>query len=110
MKQIIDAFLTIFLVLILVFVGVGVVQSASEGTKATSFMTDCVDMIESSDYSASVISSLKTQAEAQGYEWNIDLTQNDEGVYTGGRLTLTYDIHIPFIGYEDTKTSTATLH
>ncbi len=110
MKQIIDAFLTIFLVLILVFVGVGVVQSSLEGQKAQAFLYDCTDMIESSNYSSTVISELQTNAEAQDYEWVIDLTQNSEGVYTGGRLTLTYQINIPFIGYSSDKEATAILH
>lgn len=71
MGQVIKAYFSIFLMMLLGMTGIGLITAETELCKARDFKTDAVIALENSNYSQSVIEEWKSQAEEEGYSLEI---------------------------------------
>lgn len=103
MSQIVKAFSGIFFLLLLLFLGIGIVSAQMDVEKAKDYKSDIVMEIENSNYSVSVLNACIEQAKANGYDIAITVYQengvantyaeanvmNTEGAYLA-EILLTY--------------------
>lgn len=71
MKQMIESFVTVFLVLIAVLVLTQFIGASMQIRGARQFHTSCIGEIESSDFDTRVIEDCRQKASEQGYELTV---------------------------------------
>lgn len=71
MKQMIESFVTVFLVLIAVLVLTQFIGASMQIRGARQFHTSCIGEIESSDFDTHVIEDCRQKASEQGYELTV---------------------------------------
>lgn len=67
MSQILKAFLGMFFIMVLLFLGMGIVSAQMEVSDALDYKSDIVAELENSNYSPQVINACIRQAIANGY-------------------------------------------
>lgn len=77
MSQIVKAFSGIFFLLLLLFLGIGIVSAQMDVEKAKDYKSDIVMEIENSNYSVSVLNACIEQAKANGYDIAITVYQEN---------------------------------
>ena len=103
MDSVVKAFLGVFFLLTMMFLGVGLIGAAIDAGKAENFAT----RISNSNFSESVIQACKEDAAAEGYQCQVELVRpSDRQRPTYGTLTLTYPFRIPLLSFETRETVT----
>lgn len=96
MGQVIKTYLGIFIMMLLLVVGAGIVSAEAEICRARSFKTDVVAELENSHFHPDVIEACTQQAQDMGYELEIR-TYGDGGQVEMAAVTLSYTYRIgPF--------------
>lgn len=96
MGQVIKTYLGIFLMMLLLVVGTGIVSAEMEICRARNFKTDVVTELENSHFHPEVIEACRQQAQDMGYELEIE-TYGDGGEIKMAAVTLFYTYQIgPF--------------
>lgn len=108
MENVIKAFLGIIFTILCVFLGVMLISTSINSRKANAFLENTISKIEYSDYSASVINSLKEDAASNEYELDVSVFGDKPNQY--GVAVLTYKTTLPIINYSNTKTLSADLN
>lgn len=110
MDNIIKGTLSAFFVIFFTFIGIGIINISLTGRNADDFASNCVSVIESSNYSAGSIEKCKDIAKDNDYILTINTGGRDKsGLMKAGTLTVQYDLRMPLIGLETTRTVTKTL-
>lgn len=78
MKQLIEGFVTVFLVVLSALVLVQFIGATMQIRNARQFHTTCIGEIESSDFDKSVIALCKEKANQQGYELEVNYRKAEE--------------------------------
>lgn len=78
MKQLIEGFVTVFLVSLSALVLVQFIGATMQIRTARQFHTTCIGEIEASDFDKSVIALCKEKAKERGYELTVNYTKNEE--------------------------------
>lgn len=78
MKQLIEGFVTVFMVILAALVLVQFVGASMQIRNARQFHTTCIGEIEASDFDNSVIRLCKKKAEERGYILNVDYIKKEE--------------------------------
>lgn len=99
MEVIIKAFSSIFFLLLLAALGLGLISCTVTGRNADAFAADAASRIEAHNYSPAAIAAAQEEAKERGYELSVEVLKPDAAVYpTGARLALSYDAGVPVIG------------
>ena len=77
MKEIFEGFLGIFLLTLLMVGGMSIIGSGIDARNATATKTGYIAELENSNFSASVLSGILSDAEDQGYKLSVDLYHQD---------------------------------
>lgn len=80
MKQLIEGFVTVFLVVLSALILVQFIGAAMQIRTARQFHTICIGEIEASDFDKSVIALCKEKANQHGYELKVDYMKAEEMV------------------------------
>lgn len=96
MGQVIKAYLGIFLMMLLLAAGAGVIAAEVEICRARDFKTDVVTELENSNFHPDVIAACRQQAEDMGYDLQIDTYADGDGIRQAS-VTLVYSYRLgPF--------------
>lgn len=96
MGQVIKTYLGIFLMMLLMVAGAGVISAEAEICRARNFKTDVVTELENSHFHPSVIAACRQQAADMGYELEIE-TYGEGQEIEMAEVTLYYTYQIgPF--------------
>ena len=115
MENVIKTFLSMFFIIILMILGIGVVNASIDGRNADSYLSSVVDQIEASNFSTRVIESQfdntaalsindeKTafigKSKEGGYKMTINVYRSsDNRTVKYGTCSISYNFSIPFLG------------
>lgn len=99
MEEIFKTLLSIILILLLAFTGVGLITVSVSVANAKSFQEEIVTEIEDSNFSDTVMSACSTEAANQGYELEFkNKVLDDYGNMTSCEVILKYKYNIPVFG------------
>lgn len=102
MESIVKGFLGTMFMVIIVFLGYGMISASMQARYADAFAADCVKKIENSNYSEQVIGACVADADRLGYILAVDTYGVDGSSRDGyGSLTLTYPYEIPFLKIQE---------
>lgn len=87
MGQIIKAYLGLFLVLLILISGVGIIFALFDVLYAQSFLASAVADIESADWDYEVVKNCFEEADEKGYEMDISLNGKDVQARTVHQIT-----------------------
>lgn len=105
MEQIVKGFLSAFLILILVYLGMGLVLSSIDTKNADTFMENSVSKIEASNFAPEVLDGVKKDASELGYDLEFKSEMQNGDSQTAYTLaTLKFDYRMPLIGLNKTQT------
>ena len=111
MDQLTKGFLSFFLILILMYLGIGLVTSSIDSRNADSFLEDSVQKMEASNYASNVISSVKSDAQSLGYKLDVESSsQKGDSSRTYTQATLEFNYRMPLIGIDKTQYINRDLH
>ena len=103
MESAIRTFLATFFICVMAFLGLGLMEAATEAKNADAYLSSVVQQVEASNYSEEVINSLVADAPNHGYYGGYVLhietfrsTQNNIAKY--GTATLRYHFVVPLLG------------
>lgn len=91
MKQMIESFVTVFLVLLSVFIMVQLIGASMQIRSAREFHSICIGEIENSNLDANVIEQCKEAANQNGFEL---IVEKEEGVESLCRVKLKYQVEL----------------
>lgn len=101
MDNIIKGFLGLFLLLFMLFLGLGILKASMDSRKADNFASDSARKIMNSNFSQTVINGCREDARKEGYELTVDLVRPREGHRPRyGTLTLKYQFRVPLLSFE----------
>lgn len=108
MGTVIKTYTAFILVLMTVFISVGILAVMLDVQNARDYHAACVNEIENSNHSPSVIAACKTDAEnntKNNYKLEVESFTNSSGNYTFSvsKVVLTYTYRIPFLNIESEK-------
>ena len=106
MESIFKGFLGIFFLMVLSFTGIELIGASSDARRADSFLAKSVEMIEAGHYRKSVVDACIADAEALGYELQVDIVENEWGDCFG-QAKLSYQYRISIIGLAEEHEVTA---
>ncbi|MBQ8280622.1 MAG: hypothetical protein IJZ23_12340 [Roseburia sp.] len=106
MKNIIEAYGSILILLLNVFACIAVTNASTISAEAKEYKAAVVAEIENSNFNPHVISSCKTQAAQAGYLLEITNCIYDEyqNIQTA-EVVLTYSYYLPLFHIQETKTT-----
>lgn len=102
MEHIPKVYIGLFLIFINVFLAVGVVSANINTSKATTFHADCIDEIENSNFSPTVIEKCKESASDIGYTLTVTVYKNSRNEPEMAEVVLDYKYAIPFLNINTT--------
>lgn len=103
MEKIITAFATLFVLLVAIFAGTGVMTVSSEVARAKEYKADVIAEIENSNFNQVVIDACIDQAKNAGYELEVLNTIYDaDNNITTAEVILSYEYDIPIFGIHKT--------
>lgn len=106
MRQIIDAFSTLFVLMLCIFACIAVGTFSVQAAEAKEYKADVIAVIENSNFNPNVIAGCKAQASAAGYDLEVKSILYDENSNRQvSEVTLTYDCRIPVFGLHGTRTT-----
>lgn len=96
MSQIVKMFMGIFFLLMLSFLGIGIISAQLEVIQAQDYKADVIAELENSNYSPSVINACITQAEECGYNIAVKLYKKGQEaiLYTQPQVTETKEVQM----------------
>ena len=98
MEQIGKTFMGLFLILIITFVGVGVVSTSVDAAHAEQYAANIANYVESSNYSEDVINKCKLAANKKGYTVEINLYDTDNDTWNDmAEINLRYKYSIQIL-------------
>ncbi len=80
MKQMIETFVTLFIVMLSVMVMTQFIGASSQISAAKKFHSNCIGQIEASDFDVEVIQNCKNIAEQNGYQLEVEENTNKNWV------------------------------
>lgn len=104
MDSIIKGFLGSMFIVILAFLGYGLMSASLQARNADAFAADCVKKIENSNYSMQVIEACKEDAAHLGYALTVDAygaAGSSRCAY--GSLHLTYQYAVPLLNIQEER-------
>ena len=106
MKNIIDAYGTLFVLMLNVFACIAVTNASTISVEAKEFKAAVISEIENSNFNPYVINSCKNQAQEAGYTLEITNCIYDEyqNIQTA-EIVLTYSYYLPLFHIAETKTT-----
>lgn len=102
MDVVIKAYTGMTCIVLLAFLGVGILLASIDAKNADSFAADCVTKIENSNYSNSVIEACKIDAVGLGYELTVNTYDDSMGNQVGD-LSLKYTYSLPIFNILDER-------
>lgn len=102
MKIAIELFVSLFILIMMVALCIGIVSSDLDVMEARDFYYSCVNELQKSNFADSVIDSYITEATNNGYSLNIQIYQTADGDRSAD-ISLKYIYDIPVIGVEQEK-------
>lgn len=111
MAQIVKTYVGVFLLLILVFVGGGLISVSIDGTNAQRYLSDVVDVMEADNFSDVTVNDCinkvnnHTDAKAKHYSnLTVKTIANPNDPYANGReITMEYEFSIPLLNFNNQK-------
>lgn len=106
MKQIIEAFGTIFSLMLGLFTSVCVITVSGQVAAAKEYKADVIAEIENSDFNPNIIASCVTQASMEGYVLQVNAcTYDADNNISTAEVILEYSYTMPLFGISDVKTT-----
>jgi len=110
MENIIKGFVTVILILLLVFVGTGLVTSSIATRNARASLDKYVTEIENSNFADEVISAQKDEADKNGYKLTVNkMSRTNDGDHMYGSATLEYKYQIKLLSINETHEITTSI-
>ena len=106
MKQIIGAFCTLFVLLLYLFTGAGVLEASGGVAAAKEYKAGVIAQIENSNFNPKVINACIQSAAEAGYE--LEVTNCEYDMYHNiqtAQVALHYQYRLPLFGITQTKTT-----
>ncbi len=104
MEQISKAFTGIVLIVVLTFVGVGIISAAIDASHAEQYASDAALYIEAANFSESVTNLIKQTAETKGYTVEVTYFDTDnDGWNNMAEVKVLYDYTISVLNVTGTK-------
>ena len=111
MGQIIKTYVGFFLLLIVVFVGGGLISVSIDGTAAERYLSDVVDVMEADNFSdatvADCINKVNNHTDPQAKHYSnlqVKTISNPSDPYANGReITMDYEFSIPLLNFYNQK-------
>ncbi len=100
MRMMIEHFITFFLLLVFVWIGVMYVMQNLSYSSARQYHSGVVNQIEDSNFSEDIIAECKDKAEKVGYDLNIERYYN--GTNQDAMVTLSFIYEIPILHTQKT--------
>lgn len=97
MKQILETYLTVFLVMVAVITLTGIIGADIDTKNARDFKESVVSEIENSNFSPSVIQACKDAADDTEYTITINEMKDSYGTTIMAEVIVGYDYSIPFL-------------
>lgn len=102
MKEIFEAFLGLFFLMLVMVGGMSIVGASIDARNANASKTSYIAEMEDSNFSASVLQGVLVEAEAEGYAVKVDLYRQDsagvrtitKGVTAGAGVPDTSDVYM----------------
>ena len=106
MDQVIKTFLGFIILILLSFVGIGIINTANQAKSADEFLDSCVNRIETSNFSTKVIADCQADIpDGKDYVLTVDVnTSSGNSNVAYGTATLKYKYKVVLIGLETTQT------
>lgn len=82
MSQIIKTFIGTFFILLLIFLGTGIISAQIDVSNAQNYKADVVAEIENSNYSPSVINACIRQAKSSSYKLSVKVYAREKAAVT----------------------------
>ena len=102
MKIAIEIFVSLFILIIMVALCVGLVSSDLDVMEARDFYYSCVTELQQSNFADDVITACVENAQNQGYILDVQIFPSESGDRFV-KLTLKYDYKVPAIGIKQEK-------
>ena len=105
MKNILEAFSILFVLLLSVYAGICVMTASAYTAAAKEYKADVIAEIENSNFAPEVVAACKAQAEAAGYTLEVTGAVYDENnrIQTA-EVVLTYSYRLPMFGIDQSRT------
>ena len=97
MSQIVKTFMGVFLLMMLLMLGCGIVSAQMESAHARDYQSAVLTELSDSGCNQKVIDSCMQQAKRDGYQLAVQVWERD-GARTA-EVTLGYEYRIPFLNY-----------
>ncbi|MDD6352232.1 MAG: hypothetical protein PUG16_07560 [Lachnospiraceae bacterium] len=110
MDNLIKGFLGAFFILLITFLGFGLIHAGMNARNADAFLTSSAKKISNSSYSPLVMDACQKEAKEKGYQLTFESIQpgdRDRPVY--GRLKLRYTFSVPILSFKEEKVITEDL-
>ena len=102
MKIAIEIFVSLFILIMMVAICVGIVSSDLDVMEARDFYYSCVNELQNSNFSDTVIDRCLAEATNRGYSLNVQVYQDATGDRSAD-ISLKYIYNISVIGIEQEK-------
>lgn len=97
MAEIIKVYLGLFMLLLLLVLGVGIIGAVRQAENARLFHEDVIEELQCSNFSPGVESACAELASAQGYQLSITPIRDEEGEILMEEVILRYPYKIPIL-------------
>ena len=104
MESIIKSFMGIFFMMLLTFLGLGLLSAAIDTRNAELYASNVAQMIRCGNYAEDLVTLCEEEAKADGYIVDARVYRSEDGYRKYGVLTLDYEYEIPFLRLMEAKT------
>lgn len=104
MEQIFKTLTGLTLIFLMTFSGIGIITASIDASNAENFASTIASVVESGNYSETVINDCKTKATEAKYILTVDpLDLDGDGYYDVAEVIVEYDYSIPILNITGTK-------
>lgn len=104
MESVVKGYFTLFCIMAMVLLGIGVVMGSMNAAKAEHFLSNASYDIAQGNFQTAIITKWKNEAEKNQYCLEVkEIDVNEDGVIEMADLTLRYRFFIPFISNQGTE-------
>ncbi len=103
MESIVKAFLGTFFILLISFLGLGLISASISMRNAQCYASTVATEIRSSNYMESIAALCEEEAKENGYVLTTEIHKSNDGGTKYGNLSLDYEIKVPFLNIVENR-------